>query len=321
MYYLEPYNFPLVAAMQRGLFEKLLRKFILPKTATDVEHDENENARNLALLKVLAHLIRPRCLPQRMRGCPDTAKSTVRLASLPADFQQVLSTYNDDVLSKYSGYLRMYAAAEATTLGNSNVLPGCQDKDIASLFDSEPITPVADSAVDMLQRTTIPVVTRAPFIALSGHNDSFTSLRDLLNSLRDGLYVDRGLVPVFAEVDEPVNSWLIDFYLTGERARLSSENGIADETTFDLMNEFSHSLRVLRDALKRRIDGVSASGDAVGTAATAAGGDDDDEDPEDDAEIELVRISADASDLEVLLHGISALESSFTGVFKKAFAF
>lgn len=323
MYYLEPYNFPLIAAMQRGLLEKLLRKFILKPNATDVEHEETDRQRNLALLQVLAHLIRPRCLPERMRGCPDTSKSAVRLQELPQDFQSILSKYNDDVLSKYSGYLRMYAAAESETLGDSNVLPGCQGKPVATVFKSGPMESAAvDSAVGMLQRSTVPVVTRAPFTALSGHGDSFTSLRDLLNSLRGGLYVDRGLVPVFAELDEPVNSWLIDFYLTGDRARLSAENGIPDETTFDLMNEFSHSLRVLRDALKRRLDGLSASGDSVNATAKAGGGDDDDdEDPEDEAEVEITRLTAEASDLEVVLHGITALESSFTSVFKAAFAF
>jgi len=311
MYYLEPYNFPLVAAMQRGLFEKLLRPFVLGKDASDAEHEENDKKRNVALLTVLAHLVRPRGLPERNRE----AAAEARLEPLPRDFERFLVAYNDNVLRKYSSYLRKYCGVESRNLPDPDTLPGRQD---AGPFNAEQIVDApVDSAVKMLQESAVPVVTRAPFVALSGHDDTFTSLHDLLTCLREGLYVDRGLVPLLAEVNEPVNSWLVDFYRNGERADLSANNGIPDETLFDAMNDFTHTLRVLRDALKRRLDGDVAADDEV----VAAGGDDDDDDPDEVVAVEVERLTAGATDLEVVLHGFTALEASFTAKFKEAFAF
>lgn len=106
---------------------------------------------------------------------------------------------------------------------------------------------------------------------------------------------------------------------------LSRKNGIRDDELFEAINPFNHTLRVLRDAFTRRLHGQTKSGDVVAEAGAGGGGggggDDDDDDDDADVDVELTRLTPEASDLEVVLHGFTALELSFTRVFKEVFAF
>lgn len=255
LYFLEPYNFMIVSLLQRGVFDRLVTKYSISPDATDLEKERTLEERNLALLQLFANLIYPKVLPKRMRGCDSTDVSDVRLPALPADIMKEITEYNNFVLERFSLYMRRYATVRSEILGSANILPGSKS-DLKNLFknDMSALTNAGeDTVIGALHRTTMTVKARSPFLALSGHNDKFTSLSDLLGSLRNGLYLDRALVPMLPEINRPVNSYLVDFYNTGERLPLSQKNGLRDYKIFDDLNEVSHAIRVIKDMVERRL--------------------------------------------------------------------
>lgn len=52
-----------------------------------------------------------------------------------------------------------------------------------------------------LRETAVPYAARSVFVALSGCGDHFINTDDLVNTLRDGLYCDRQLLPIADFID------------------------------------------------------------------------------------------------------------------------
>eukprot|EP00040_Diaphanoeca_grandis_P011679 m.59910 g.59910 ORF g.59910 m.59910 type:complete len:2071 (+) comp22778_c0_seq1:137-6349(+) len=284
MYFLEPYNFVVMSLMQRGVFDKIIAKFALEPNASASDIEKNLEARNQTLLHVLAYVIHPHILPKRMRGCATPETSDVRLKPLPNNIVTQITDYNKFVLERFSMYMRRYATVR--NLGNADVLPG-DKKELRELFvGAGALKGTPGSAIDLLTASVTKVIARTPFVALSGHADKFASLPDLLGSLREGMYLDRALVPILPEIDQPVNSFLLDFYRDGERQALSQKNGLRDHSLFDTLSKVSHAIRVIKDAQERRI------GDDV-----------------------------DAETRQASFEAFEALEVSFTKKFRDVFAF
>ena len=102
--------------------------------------------------------------------------------------------------------------------------------------------------------TSSPCPIRSPFVALSGWSESFASCRELLRSVRAGVYLDPTALPVLEWTDRsdaslPLNSYLLDFYRHGDLDLLITENGIARARVFDLLKRFDLMLQQLMRAL------------------------------------------------------------------------
>ena len=105
-----------------------------------------------------------------------------------------------------------------------------------------------------LSPSTSPSAIRSPFAALSGWTDDFRSSRELIRSVRGGLYLDSTVIPVLEWVDRsdaalPLNSYLLDFYRHGDLDLLIEENGIARAKVFELLKRFDLMLAQLLRAL------------------------------------------------------------------------
>ena len=286
LYFLEPYNFVIISLLQRGVFDDLVQQFVISPDANELDKEKITEKRNRALLELFAYLLYPKVLPQNMRGAKSSETSDVRLPQLPGHIKSEITSYNDFVLERFSLYMRRYASVRAETLGPADVLPGAKEELKCFFTAAAPVEAAADTALGMLQKTAMAVKARTPFLALSGHKDKFSSLNDLLGSLRPGMYLDRALVPMLPEIDRPCNSFLLDFYSTGERLPLSQKNGLRDYLLFDNLNKVSHAIRVMKDATERRL------GDDSTTA---------------------VRLDT--------MEAFDKLEESFTKIFKDEFAF
>jgi hypothetical protein len=90
------------------------------------------------------------------------------------------------------------------------------------------------SLMAALQGATRSFDARSPFVALSGHGDSFASARALADSVRNGLFLDAKLVPVVMEdLDSRgqqlnLNAYVVDFYRNQHFYSLISDNRLSD---------------------------------------------------------------------------------------------
>jgi hypothetical protein len=161
------------------------------------------------------------------------------------------------VLQKFSSFVRRYAASQSSQSAETDQLPGTtKDLKPTTLAAGAPAAPADGTVLASIRQSTIKTAARSPFVVVSGNSDNFDSLPDLVGSLKDGIYLDRSLVPVVAEIGKVAcNAYLTDFFDHGERAPLATENGLRDASLYDRLNKFCHALRVIKDALNRRCEG------------------------------------------------------------------
>lgn len=251
LYFMDaPSNFIFISLLQSGLIDNLVSSF-------SGEREDDIDARNKALLHILANIICTRPLPTQMRT-PESGHD-VKLSKLPTQFTEHLRRYNGHVLARYSSFVRRYAAVRGTEehagFGSANELPGCKPEFASVLAGTSKLAADVpeNSALAFLRKSQIVTVARSAFVATSGHGDKFESLGDLLGSLREGIYLDKRLVPIYSGLDRPVNSYVFDFFEHGMRSPLSKDNGLRDSRLYDTLNKFCHAVRVIKESLDRRI--------------------------------------------------------------------
>jgi len=266
LYFLEHSNFTIISLLRSGLLDdlasrqfavdprKLLARDLEPYDRTRLGLNTNDldiqiDKQMEELLVVMANVLWTIPLPKSKRTPPEDACSNVVLKGLSPKMNAHIKDYNSMVLGSFSSYVRRYAAARAADLGDSDRLPGCDEP-----VTSASAEPCAEGTVaGALGASKLKISARSPFLANSGHGDNFANLQDLLGSLRDGIYVDQALVPIGHNPDAKYNAYLVDFFKVSKRLPLSRENGLRDHSLYDKINKFVHSLKVLKNALQRRV--------------------------------------------------------------------
>jgi len=83
-----------------------------------------------------------------------------------------------------------------------------------------------------LPEAALPVVARSPFVANSGHGDQFTSVRELVRTVQQGLHLNEHAIPSLGRIATPcghgpddlaLNAYLLDFYTHGQVKALATE--------------------------------------------------------------------------------------------------
>lgn len=150
--------------------------------------DDQIEAQNKQLLLVFANICKTKALPKKLRTLPDDAPSAVTLPSPPAAIGQLVENMNALILKKYSSFVRQYAATRAAELGSAGEqLPGTTGLTAADT-PAAPPPAAAGTVAAVLSESHIPTSARSPFLAVSGHGDDFTTIGDLVGSLRDGTF-------------------------------------------------------------------------------------------------------------------------------------
>ena len=124
-----------------------------------------------------------------------------------------------------------------------SVLP-CSGLAFPHAFNS----PAASLTHTLTHPTTPTPVVRSPFVSLSGATDRFTEADELLRSVRNGVIVESSGLPTL-DTSLPLNSYIVDFYRSGDIDALISENGIPRSRIFDLLKRFDLMLSGLIRAL------------------------------------------------------------------------
>lgn len=263
IFWTEPANFAFSALLQAGVFEELCAK-PLPKEA---------------LFIVLCHLFCTLPLSQwqceAVRTRPSHwSPSVVVLPELPAPARVALQEHNRRALERAVEYLRQFAVAFQKELGEDDALPLSRARigpPRSRNCDCRPQVQLQPSSSSAAVNHV-----RSAFVATSGHGDVFHSLSELCGSLRSGLFLDPGLVPVMdlpgttgagsttcsgmagARKERPsLNAYLLDFFRHGQTKALERCNRIAPSDLWTKLEDFGFILRALAAAIERRSMNIS----------------------------------------------------------------
>jgi len=250
---------------------------------------------------VLSHLFLRRYVPRGRHG--------VRLLPpLPQEALDVMNEWNAETLTTYTTYVETFAKQY------------CADAPDATLPFSQ--NTVGGSGVALVSPRTR---ARSNFVALSGHTDSFASIKDLSSSLRSGIFFEGSAVPYlnFGEKAR-LNSFLLDFYIHGETKKLAAENRVAQGVVWYVLKDFSNALAIIRKGLVAWIrDGPGAyfeimSGEREGEEGVEEVNDEEVEDEIEESE--MVEAEGRRKAVVEVLRVLKEVQSRFEERFRPIFA-
>ncbi|KAG1807233.1 hypothetical protein EV424DRAFT_1474227 [Suillus variegatus] len=190
LYYTEPSNFALVALLRSGVIHKICAQSDLKLAKRD-------------FILLMAHLFGRRYLPpacmkeEYITKVVKKSPSMVVLPPLSKIARDVLIDQEREILQIFTGYALTYGTQHQKDLEPDHILP-LSKRDISGIAEDEP-----SLICHHLHHTAIRVVARSLFVANSGHDDNFDSVRDLAQTARqDGKYA--------------LNAYLLDFYMHGQ---------------------------------------------------------------------------------------------------------
>lgn len=302
LYYSENSSFAMNALIKEGYFHEL---------CADIDTAESRVVRTLMI--VMAHLFGRRpCRPADKEFIEEIIKrspSVVFLPPLPKSASRVLQQHSEQTLQIFTTYVRTFVNQHIHESDNKLPLTGLSvggqdDKVIQSSLPSSVHQP--------------PPLIRSPFVALSGHTDTFTSIPSLCRTVRSGVFLEESVIPHLPlqphDTLTPLNAYLYDFYMHGDTTALESANGVRKSDVWFLLNDFSLVLATIITSLANYMkipEGETDMEDLVG------GGDDGNNKDEEALEATDSGYGSAASSVTDLATSASSLSLSGKGKKKK----
>ncbi|KAF8636971.1 hypothetical protein AX17_003132 [Amanita inopinata Kibby_2008] len=246
LYYTEPSNLALVALMHSGVLHKICCQSSLTNAKYDYIH-------------LMSHLFGRRYLSRVMMNSATISDlitrypSMVVLPPLPEDIRNALSKHNQEILNIFTSYVFAYTREHNSRLGPDDRLPLSRIQYANSGNPSVNESPLNQH----LAKTAIPVIARSAFAANSGHGDEFHSVRELAQTVRDGVYLNEQAIPSMSHLigsgdeEHDLNAYLLDFYIHGQKASLVKANGIRPNDVWYFLEDFSLTLSLMKAALEQ----------------------------------------------------------------------
>jgi len=263
LYFTENSVFAFHSLLNNGYFHKLCAKL------------ESHPAKKDSILRIivltLSHLFGRIPVPQyKDQGWLEKAvhrsPSMVILPNLPEKASRILKKHNDQTLHIFQEYVQTYTAQHLPGVEDNELpLTGCRvqptdsDKTLSSILHPRPET-----------------VARSPFAALSGFSDKFATVRDLCETVRQGVFLDEAAIPYIPVSKEerngvPWNAYLYDFFKHGDLTALVRDNGIKRGDVWFFLKDFSLILATIVTSLGNLLDPNSHGGEIDMTAVQDAG--------------------------------------------------
>ncbi|KAL8716680.1 MAG: hypothetical protein Q9225_006010 [Loekoesia sp. 1 TL-2023] len=238
LYYTENSSFTLNALIKEGYFHEL---------CSEIDTAESRVLRTLMV--VLAHLFGRRpCRHSDQEYIEEIVKrspSVVFLPSLPASASRILQEHNKQTLEIFTTYVRTFVDQHIHAPDHTLPLTGLSVG--AHSYNED--NPPASFLTPLCSAPTI----RSPFVALSGHTDTFTSIPSLCRTVRSGVFLEESVIPHLDiypdETETPLNAYLYDFYMHGDISALERANGIRKSDVWFALNDFSLVLATIVTSL------------------------------------------------------------------------
>lgn len=272
LYYTEPSNFALVTLLRHGVLHRICAQ----PSVINAKRD---------FVLLMSHLFARRYLPGSYLKAENTAEiikksaSMVILPPLSDDARRVLAAHEEEILRIFTGYALTYGFQHDAELGPDTRLPLSGTE-----LGGTPASHTAARFETWLQETAVRVVARSLFVANSGHDDHFKSVKDLATTARKGLHLNEHAIPSFAPIfatqaqtesdgDEnenrgsghphtkthahthgfALNAYILDFYTHGQLQPLSKANAIRGGDVWFFLQDFALTLMTVRGVLEQMI--------------------------------------------------------------------
>lgn len=181
--------------------------------------------------------------------------SIVYLPPMPEEAADILRAHNKDTLDVFTTYVKTFAEQhvkkEERYLPLTHTPVGKPSSKTANGLNGNADKKHSDS-VDFLPSLPKPHA-RSAFVALSGLGDEFSTIEDLCSSTPEGVFLEAAVVPHLElhpdETRNPLNAYLLDFYMHGQLAPLDVANGIRKSDVWFLLNDFSMVLATITTSL------------------------------------------------------------------------
>ncbi|KND00093.1 uncharacterized protein SPPG_04434 [Spizellomyces punctatus DAOM BR117] len=205
---------------------------------------------NLTMLTCLAHLFgrreRPSTLTAFAKELIRRSPSKVFLEPMPEAMRKVLSEHNILVFRIMESYIHHYVR----TLKEEEItyLPLSE----RAFVKTRRAVPKESPMFARLADTSLSYVARSPFVALSGKDDKFKSVKEMSRTLRGGVRLQHTVVPTVYELLDTstvLDSYIVDFYKHGQFQALIDGNGIRPGDVWQLINDFLLIVAALRTGL------------------------------------------------------------------------
>ncbi|KAG2105879.1 uncharacterized protein F5147DRAFT_761885 [Suillus discolor] len=256
LYYTEPSNLALVALLRSGVVHQICAQPSLRLAKRD-------------FILLMANLFGRRYLPsacmkeEYIMEVVKKSPSMVVLPPLSKTARDVLIDQEHEILQIFTGYALTYGAQHQDDLGPDHILP-LSKRNISGTAEDGP-----SLIRDHLHRTAIRVVARSLFVANSGHDDHFNSVRDLAQTARRGLSLNEHTIPSFESITGgtnqedgkyALNAYLLDFYMHGQVAALAAANAVRRGDVWFLLQDFDLTLMTVRAVLEQLLQRGSVGG-------------------------------------------------------------
>lgn len=224
LYYQEPSNLALVALLQSGVIHDLCGQSGFKKAQDD-------------FMLLACHLFGRRYLPDSYttkKGIRDLVRkgpSVVVLPPLGGRARKVLGQKQKQILTIFTAYAVTFAAQHSARLEEDTRL-SLSGQNITGMKTKDNDTPFHSH----LTETAIRTQARSPFVANSGHTDTFKSISELTSTVRRGIHLNEHAIPSYEKIifsanrsresKHPLNAYLYDFWKHGQVAALANMNGI-----------------------------------------------------------------------------------------------
>ncbi|KAL5335419.1 DEAD/DEAH box helicase [Aspergillus crustosus] len=214
-------------------FHTLLRSGYFHATCQHIRTKPKETLRTLIL--VMAHLFGRHLLrPSVLESFASRNKSTsvVILPELPRKAAKTLRSHNENTLKIYSTYVKTFVDQHVTEPDCMLPLTKIKCGGDASARDISP-------SMEFLKPTKV----TSSFIALSGHRDQWSTIPELCQTVRSGVWLEQAVIPHLhvspGRASAPLNAYLYDFFKHGNSAALVTENRVRKGDLWFLLSDFS----------------------------------------------------------------------------------
>ena len=246
LYFTENSSFAFHALLKDGYFHKVCANVTANDTAKENVLRE--------LMLTMSHLFgRQYCRQADQEFVEQVIKkspSVVFLPEMPEDAADLLRKHNQSTLDIYKAYVGTFVEQHLNE--PDDTLPLTQIK-IGN--DNQ----VSQEGLQLRPPTTV----RSPFVALSGHGDSFESVHDLCTTTRSGVFLEEAVIPYVGlypeESEMPLNAYLYDFFNHGDVNAIVTANRIRRGDVWFVLNDFSMVLATIVTSLSNFMNLSAAS--------------------------------------------------------------
>ena len=252
LWYFEPNNVVFAAAVYGGVFDPFFQHILEPALGEDFNSEVHRQVLLLASHLLYPNKVLPPWVNVELARAETSGLFDVELPALPPAVGGFVEKFNRQVLHAFTGYVRNFSDHHPRADGERLRMPGCTRELPHEDFDGN-----GDNG-QLLRRfegLRFNFKARSPFVAVDQKTDTFSSVEELISDAQHQIYIDRKMMPVVVQpsATSRKSAAILDLFRSGKPSWIKNCHGISAGKQYGEFLEVSHTLKVITDALRRRV--------------------------------------------------------------------